>query len=326
MKVFSAVIASAAAAGAGTDYSVQGDNWEGDCATGFSQSPIDINSDAAWRMADHNPFETHGYYNKEDWSVAYDGGLTFSPFTDEIHMWGGNLDTNTGFEEGKWRLAQFHLHWGGMTEDGLHMGSEHTFNKEQYYSEVHFVHYNTKYADLGEAATKADGLAVLGYFIDHHEDDHESTLDTLLQSAMMQVNEATEAAAVAAAEAAADAPPVPVARREAAEGVVVREAAADIVNHQFEHYYRYQGSLTTPGCYETVQWTVFDHPLMINQATVDMMASMSDDKSFENNWRNTQPMNGRHVEFYMPYEEVDMSSGVTASLSAITLAFVYGQL
>merc|ERR1711935_645354 len=227
-------------------------------------------------MADHNPFETHGYYNKEDWSVAYDGGLTFSPFTDEIHMWGGNLDTNTGFEEGKWRLAQFHLHWGGMTEDGLHMGSEHTFNKEQYYSEVHFVHYNPKYADLGEAATNA--------------------------------------------------PPVPVARREAAEGVIVREAAADIVNHQFEHYYRYQGSLTTPGCYETVQWTVFDHPLMINQATVDMMASMSDDKSFENNWRNTQPMNGRHVEFYMPYEEVDMSSGVTASLSAITLAFVYGQL
>lgn len=57
-----------------------------------------------------------------------------------------------------------------------------------------------------------------------------------------------------------------------------------------------------------------------------MMVAMSDDTAFENNWRNTQPLNGRQVDYYVPYEDVDMSSSATASLSAFTLAFVYGQL
>lgn len=33
------------------------------------------------------------------------------------------------------------------------------------FSQIHVVHYNSKYANLTEAASKADGLAVLGGFI-----------------------------------------------------------------------------------------------------------------------------------------------------------------
>ena len=32
-------------------------------------------------------------------------------------------------------------------------------------AELHLVHYNTKYGDLGTAVDKPDGLAVLGMFI-----------------------------------------------------------------------------------------------------------------------------------------------------------------
>ena len=46
------------------------------------------------------------------------------------------------------------------------MGSEHEISKEKYFSEAHFVHYNTKYDSFDQAADKTDGLAVLGYFID----------------------------------------------------------------------------------------------------------------------------------------------------------------
>ena len=81
---------------------------------------------------------------------------------------------------------RFHLHWGQTRTDGtpygtpVLRGSEHTFNNRGiivehtlislfflgYFSEVHFVHYNTKYASISEAMTNEDGLAVLGYFID----------------------------------------------------------------------------------------------------------------------------------------------------------------
>ncbi len=51
-----------------------------------------------------------------------------------------------------------HLHWGTFNSGG----SEHTFNNERSFCELHFVHYNTKYGSLGEAVDKPDGLAVLG--------------------------------------------------------------------------------------------------------------------------------------------------------------------
>jgi len=322
MKLFATVLATAYAGAA--DYSVQGDNWGDACATGMSQSPIDIETETAWSMADHDPWVTDNWYNLHDWEVAYKAGLKFTPMTEDIYTMGGNLDTNTGDEQGKWRLAQFHLHWGGELDEGVRMGSEHTFDGHQYFSEVHFVHYNTKYGGLGEAAVQPDGLAVLGYFIDNHEGDYETDLDVLLQTGMQNVLDHQAAEAVGAAR-----------KRRAEESAagaedewknIVRGAAGDFVDHIFTNYYRYGGSLTTPGCFETVQWTVFDKPLTINKKTVEMMASMSDETDFENNWRNTQPMNGRTLDYYHPYEEVEMSSATTTSLSCATLAFVYGQL
>ncbi len=67
--------------------------------------------------------------------------------------------------ESPYKLAQFHLHWG---QSPNYMGSEHTLDGTQYAAELHFVHYNAKYANISEAVASGDSnaLAVVGVFLD----------------------------------------------------------------------------------------------------------------------------------------------------------------
>ena len=66
--------------------------------------------------------------------------------------------------EGTYKLAQFHFHWGGSNEN--EGGSEHTVDGKRFFSELHLVHYNTKYTNLTASLSHSDGLAVLGFFLD----------------------------------------------------------------------------------------------------------------------------------------------------------------
>ena len=42
----------------------------------------------------------------------------------------------------------------------------------------------------------------------------------------------------------------------------------DIISDGLGDYYRYRGSLTTPPCYESVIWTVFEKPIPISSRQV----------------------------------------------------------
>ena len=51
-------------------------------------------------------------------------------------------------------------------------GSEHTVNGAWYPLEMHLVHYNSKYSDIGEAVGHEDGLAVIGIFFEVASSDN----------------------------------------------------------------------------------------------------------------------------------------------------------
>ena len=44
----------------------------------------------------------------------------------------------------------------------------------------------------------------------------------------------------------------------------------DIIADGLGDYYRYSGSLTTPPCYESVIWTVFENPIPISSSQVNI--------------------------------------------------------
>ena len=64
--------------------------------------------------------------------------------------------------------------------------------------------------------------------------------------------------------------------------------------------FRYEGSLTTPGCVEAVIWTIFKEPLVINTKTRDLILKTDSTRKVNNNFRTLMPVNDREgMVFHM---------------------------
>uniref|UniRef100_A0A671MNE5 Carbonic anhydrase IX n=1 Tax=Sinocyclocheilus anshuiensis TaxID=1608454 RepID=A0A671MNE5_9TELE len=114
---------------------------------------------------------------------------------------------------------------------------------------IHVVHYNSRYANLAEAASKADGLAVLGGFI--------GKLITI-------------------------------------PGFNVRHLLPD----SLDRFYRYSGSLTTPPCFQTVSWTLFNDSIRVSRrqlAALEDTLKTEHNKLLSKNFRAPQLLHGRNV-------------------------------
>ena len=68
-------------------------------------------------------------------------------------------------------------------------------------------------------------------------------------------------------------------------------------NFEFQTYFTYQGSLTTPGCNEIVTWIVSDTPFKVSRKQIKALRSLKDShgEPLVDNFRPTQPINGRSV-------------------------------
>ncbi len=141
---------------------------------------------------------------------------------------------------GTFALAQVHFHWGARDDSG----SEHTLDGAPRPIEAHLVHFNTKYgATLKEALVSSrglqpDALAVVGFFLQVAEEDNPA-LDPIVRGLADVPSPGNTTVLTPTPEGAALFSPA-----------FVHQAA-------FEGgFFRYAGSLTTPGCNEIVSWIV----------------------------------------------------------------------
>ncbi|PFX11734.1 putative carbonic anhydrase 5 [Stylophora pistillata] len=191
--------------------------WTGNCASGKSQSPIDIS------------FTNVTYKSFSDWNWQNYGSTLSTKFTQEntgsalqVNLPDKKFFVSGGGLVGNYTTAQFHLHWG--PENG--QGGKSKFRLRQ----------------------------IPQLYLKSCQRKHNYTHCTF-------------------------------------------SSLSPLFPSNTSKFYRYQGSLTTPGCFESVTWTVFHDSVKISASQVAAIRSlmMNDTDYIGLNYRPTQALNTRTV-------------------------------
>ena len=165
---------------------------------------------------------------------------------------------------GKYKLLQFHFHWGKSNDEG----SEHAVNGDRYSGELHFVHQTT---NPNAKNTDGDYYTVVGVFL--QADDRISAKGTIWELLSNIPN------------------------YEQSRMISSRIPYKALLPKTMQ-YYHYKGSLTTPLCDEIVQWFVMRDPIKVPTSffeAVRKAPAAHRGEVIEENFRNTQSLNGRKV-------------------------------
>ncbi|NIG62014.1 carbonic anhydrase 4 [Pontoporia blainvillei] len=186
---------------------------------------------------------------------------------DEASIAGGGLAT-------RYRATQLHLHWSKV----LDWGSEHSFDGDRFAMEMHMVHEKEKGTsrNTNKNQDPKDEIAVLAFMV---EAGSENVNFQPLVQALSDI-------------------PNPNMNTTLKDNISLFDLLPK--EEKLRHYFRYLGSLTTPGCDEKVVWTVFQEPIQLHK---DQILAFSQKLYYDNekklkmtdNVRPLQPRGQRQV-------------------------------
>ncbi|XP_059722130.1 carbonic anhydrase 4 [Haemorhous mexicanus] len=241
-----------------------------DCR-GDKQSPVNIVTRNVVYEKSLKPLSFEGYDAKgsAQWNLENNGHTVKVALDTSPKIGGGGL-------ERKYKAVEFHFHWGVLSEQQIvSPGSEHSIDGEKYPMELHIVHIREDASDMTEAKKTPDGLAVLAFFV--KVDKEENKNYATLLSELKNIRYKGQSAKVDPLPLSSLLPP----------------------EEDLERYFRYQGSLTTPDCYQGVIWTIFETPVQLSLLQLSQFAALHFDGKNSTpmleNFRPAQPLNGREV-------------------------------
>ncbi|XP_071177497.1 carbonic anhydrase 1-like [Mytilus edulis] len=234
---------------------------------GRHQSPIDIQTKQIRLNQRLGRFDLSDLNNVNNIRLT----LENNGHTAEVDVEGLNnrLVVRRGGLPGPYTVKQFHFHWGSQDS----RGSEHDINERFFPMEMHVVTYSQRYRMFEEAKNATGGLAVLSFLFDVGA--HNPAFDEIIG----HLNDV----------------------RHKDDHVNIQAfALGSLFPRSTDVFYRYYGGLTTPPCYESVIWTIFQEHIRISERQINQFRLLSDRhfrrfRPLSDNFRPTQPLNGRYV-------------------------------
>merc|ERR1712242_583062 len=231
-----------------------------------SQSPINIEHDHNLIYTMATPLQFVNYHQiPGKVKIINDGHLlqTSFPTASPMMMYGGGLASPYIFDD-------IHIHWGSNS----HLGSEHAIDGVSHPVEFHLVHHKAIYDNLSHALENPedDTLAVLAVFGEIAEQDNPKLNPLMDHLTAVETSFGEE---------------------QEIPGYAVNNFLPDRIGR----FFRYTGSLTTPGCFEIVSWIVSQTAIPISEAQMEKLRSLKvvDGGAMVDNNRPVQNLNKRSV-------------------------------
>ncbi|XP_068270926.1 carbonic anhydrase 14 [Nyctibius grandis] len=252
---------------------------------GRAQSPIDIETRRAQPDPSLPPILPVGHPGAAAFTLANNGHTAVLALPPSLRLQGLPR---------AFAAAQLHFHWGRPGRAG---GAEHLVDGHRAPAEMHVVHYDAeRFADAAEAQHHAGGLAVLGVLLEVGADPHPA-YDNIL-SHLGSIRHAGQTTTV---------PPFSV---------------QDLLPPRLDLYYRYNGSLTTPPCFQGVLWTLFHQPIRLSLAQLEQLQGAlyatapaePEPQRLVDNFRAPQELNQRLVLTSLPRAPEGYSTGEVVAI------------
>jgi carbonic anhydrase len=173
-----------------------------------------------------------------------------------------------------YRLHSVAIHFGQANEK--ERGSEHTVDRVRFPAEVQLFAYNFDlYENYTEAMTQPRGLLAIGIVVDIGEiTNAELRRLTVASQSITYKDSKTK----------------------------LKRFHPSQLMPNTEQYVTYEGSLTFPGCYETVTWVILNNPIYINKEDLAIWNDLQQTSTKQSNpvfmapnYRPLKPLNGRLI-------------------------------
>ncbi|KAH0554908.1 putative carbonic anhydrase 3 isoform X1 [Cotesia glomerata] len=235
-------------------------NWPGLCKNGKRQSPINIETDNTLK-------DDLGSLKFLHYDYAFTGILTNTGHNVQITLSGVPIFLSGGGLTSKYVLEQMHFHWG----------AEHTIDGTRDALELHLVHHDKKYENVSIASQHDDGVAVVAVLFKLNDDDNDN---------LYAILKAAESVSQWVGKSSIE--------------IQRKVIPVHLLPNDRTTFYRYSGSLTTPGCQESVVWFVMTEKLTISESQVEILKNVqTHNGTLASNYRPTQEVGDRKVYHHL---------------------------